>query len=70
MLQGVVNMTWKATGSGNVLAGFLQHIVTMPSGDGDKRYGLGVVADLLNKVRRLLDNFVKPILGPLNTTEQ
>ena len=50
---------------GYELAGFLQHIVTMPAGDGYKRDGLGVVADLFNESRSLLHNFVEAILTPL-----
>ena len=36
----------------------------MPSGDGDESDGLGVVSNLLDKVGRLLDDFLKPRFGP------
>lgn len=42
----------------------------MPARDGDERNRLGVVADLLDEARRLLDNFVEPSLGPLFTPNQ
>lgn len=47
------------------VGGFLQHVVTVPAGDGDEGDGLGVVADLLDESGRLLDDFVETILGPL-----
>lgn len=50
----------------NALGGFLQHVVTVPAGDGDEGDGLGVVTDLLDESGRLLDDFVETILGPLN----
>lgn len=48
-----------------VLGGVLQHVVTVPAGDGDEGDGLGVVADLLDEARGFLDNFVETGLGPL-----
>ena len=39
----------------------------MPAGDGDEADGLGVVADLLDEGRRLLDNFVEAVLAPLQS---
>ena len=39
----------------------------MPAGDGDEADGLGVVADLLDEGRRLLDNFVEAVLTPLQS---
>ena len=47
------------------LGGLLQHVVTVPAGDGDERDRLGVVTDLIDEGRRLLDDFVETILGPL-----
>ena len=37
----------------------------MPARDGDERNGLGVVADLLDEVGRLLDDFLETGLGPV-----
>jgi hypothetical protein len=54
-----------ANKEGYELARFLQHVVTMPAGDGYKRDSLGVVADLFDKRRSLLHNFVEAILTPL-----
>ena len=49
----------------HVLGGLLKHVVAVPAGDRDERDRLGVVADLLDEVGRLLDDFVEAILGPL-----
>ena len=43
----------------------LEHVVAGPSGDGDESDVLGVVADLLDEVGRLLDDFIESVLGPL-----
>ena len=50
---------------GYELAGFLQHVVTVPPRDGYKRDSLGVVADLFDERRCLLHDFVEAILTPL-----
>lgn len=42
-----------------------QHVVTVETGDGDEGDSLGVVADLLDEVGSLLDNFLVTGLGPL-----
>lgn len=47
------------------VGGLLQHVVSVPSGDGHEGDSLGVVADLLDEVGGLLDDFVETILGPL-----
>lgn len=47
------------------LLGGLDHVVTVPAGDGDEGNGLGVVADLLDEVGGLLDDFVESVLGVL-----
>jgi len=47
--------------------GLLKHVVAVESGDGDECNGLGVVADLLDEVGRLLDNFGVTGLGPLGS---
>lgn len=47
------------------LGRLLQHVVAVPSGDGDERDRLRVVADLLDEGRRLLDDLVETVLGPL-----
>jgi len=47
------------------LGRFLQHVVTMPAGDGHKCNSLGVVADLFDERRSLLHNFVEAIFTPL-----
>jgi len=44
---------------------WLNHVVTVEAGDGDERNVLGVVADLLDEVGCLLDDFVVTIFGPL-----
>jgi hypothetical protein len=49
----------------NLLDGLLQHVVAVPARDGNERDLLGVVADLLDEARRLLDNFVETVLAPL-----
>lgn len=45
--------------------GGLQHVVSVPSGDGDESDGLGVVSDLLDEAGNFLDDFVETVLGPL-----
>jgi len=45
----------------------LQHVVTVPPRDGNERNGLGVVPDLLEETRRLLDDLVESVLGPLGS---
>lgn len=47
------------------LGGLLQHVVTVPAGNGDESDRLGVVTDLLDEVGGLLDDFVETILAPL-----
>ncbi len=47
------------------LGGLLQHVVTVPARDGHEGNGFGVIADLLDEGRCLLDNFIEPILAPL-----
>jgi hypothetical protein len=47
------------------VGGGLKHVVAVEAGDGDEGNGLGVVADLLDEVGGLLDNFVEASLGPL-----
>jgi hypothetical protein len=42
----------------------VDHVVTVEAGNGDERNGLGVVADLLDEVGSLLDNFVESLFGP------
>ena len=44
--------------------GGLDHVVTVEAGDGDERNVLGVVADLLDEGRSLLDDFLETILRP------
>ena len=43
----------------------LQHVVSVPSGDGDEGNRLGVVTDLLDESGSLLDDFLVSVLGPL-----
>ena len=45
--------------------GGLQHVVSVPSGDGDEGNGLGVVSDLLDEAGNFLDDLVETVLGPL-----
>jgi hypothetical protein len=47
------------------VAGRLDHVVTVEARDRNEGNGLGVVADLLNEVGGLLDDFVETLLGPL-----
>lgn len=47
------------------VGGGLKHVVAVESGDWDEGNGLGVVADLLDEGRGLLDDFVETLLGPL-----
>lgn len=47
------------------VGGDIDHVVTVEAGDGDERNGLGVVADLLDEVGSLLDDFVVTIFRPL-----
>lgn len=47
------------------VGGLLQHVVSVPSGDGDEGNGLGVVTDLLDETGSFLDDFVVSVLGPL-----
>ena len=49
------------------VGGGLDHVVTVETGDRDERNGLGVVADLLDEVGGLLDDFVVTVLGPLGS---
>ena len=44
---------------GHVGGGF-QHVVSVPSGDGDEGNGSGIVADLLDEVLDFLDDFIEP----------
>ena len=46
------------------VGGGLKHVVTVETGDGDERSGLRVVADLLDEVGGLLDDFVVTLLLP------
>jgi len=43
----------------------LQHVVSVPSGDGDEGNRLGVVTDLLDESGSLLNDFLVSVLGPL-----
>ena len=47
------------------VGGDVDHVVTVETGDGDERDRLGVVADLLDEVGGLLDDFAETLLGPL-----
>ena len=49
------------------VGGGLQHVVTVETGDGDERDLLGVVADLLDEGRGLLDDFLVTGLGPVGS---
>jgi len=48
------------------VGGGLNHVVTVPTRDGDESNSLGVVTNLLDEVGSLLDNLVESVLGPLN----
>jgi len=45
---------------------FLQHVVTMPAGNGYECDGLGVIADLFNEGRSLLYDLIEAVLTPLS----
>lgn len=47
------------------VGGGLNHVVTVEAGDGHEGNVLGVVADLLDEGRGLLDDFLETLLGPL-----
>jgi hypothetical protein len=47
------------------VAGHLDHVVTVETGDGDEGNVLGVVSDLLDEVGGLLDDLLVTVLGPL-----
>lgn len=47
------------------VGGGSQHVVTVETRDGHEGNGLGVVADLLDEVGSLLDDFLETSLGPL-----
>jgi hypothetical protein len=47
------------------VGGVVDHVVTIETGDWDEGNVLGVVADLLDEGRSLLDDFVETLLGPL-----
>lgn len=49
----------------NVLGRLLNHVVTVPAGDGDKSDSLGVIADLLDEIGGFLDDFLESLLRPL-----
>ena len=49
----------------NSLGGLLQHIISVPSRDGDEGNGLGVVTNLFDEVGGFLDDFVETLLAPL-----
>ena len=49
----------------NLLGRLLQHVVSVPSRDGDEGDGLGVVADLFDEVGGFFDDFVETLLAPL-----
>merc|ERR1719282_792878 len=42
------------------VGGGFQHVVSVPSGDGDEGNGSGIVADLLDEVLDFLDDFIEP----------
>merc|ERR1712147_283480 len=44
------------------VGGWLDHVVTVPAGDGDEGDGLGVVADLLDVVGDLAGDFLETLL--------
>jgi hypothetical protein len=47
------------------ICGDVNHVVTVETGDWDKRHALGVVADLLDEVGGFLDDFIEAFLRPL-----
>tara|TARA_R110002003_G_scaffold20_5_gene1091 strand:- start:1304 stop:2554 length:1251 start_codon:yes stop_codon:yes gene_type:complete len=47
------------------VGGNVDHVVAVEAGDGDEGDVLGVVADLLDEVGRLLDDLLVTVLGPL-----
>jgi hypothetical protein len=51
----------------NLLCRLLDHVVTVPSRDGDESDSLGVIADLLDEVGGFLDDFLESLLRPLGS---
>ena len=49
----------------SALGRLLQHVISVPSRDGDEGDGLRVVSDLFDEVRGLLDDFVETLFAPL-----
>jgi hypothetical protein len=47
------------------LGGLLNHVVSVPSRDGDESNSLGVVSDLLDETGGLLDDLLESSLGVL-----
>lgn len=52
------------------VGGLLQHVVSVPSGDGDEGNGLGVVSNLLDETGSLLDDFIVSVFGPLGGSQR
>ena len=48
-----------------ILGGFLNHVITVPSGDGNERNRLGVETNLLDEGGNFLDNFLITVTRPL-----
>jgi hypothetical protein len=48
------------------VGGLLQHVISVPSRDGDEGNGLGVETDLLDEGRNFLDDFLITVTGPLS----
>ena len=51
----------------NSLGGLLQHVVSVPPGNGNEGDGFGVVSNLFDEVGGFLDNFVETVLAPLQS---
>jgi len=49
----------------NSLGGLLQHVISVPSRDGDEGNGLRVVTDLFDEVGGFFDDFVETLFAPL-----
>ena len=49
------------------IGGVVDHVIAVETRDRNERYGLGVIADLLDEIGSFLDNFIVTILGPFGS---
>jgi hypothetical protein len=61
----LINTSRPLLNTHNLLAGFLQHVVTVPARNGNECDSLRVVADLLDEGGGLLNDLIETVLTPL-----